>query len=176
MPSLSKLAAVAIGAFTLTEAKVCPPLGAVLPAPQAPSEAKVVKDAASRLKLAIDEQTTLLNTSAISLNVKSIHEDDSIFSYHFTPPNTGEGVDKVDENTVFRIASGSKLFTVLAALINSDIDMEASVLKYLPELKETAKGDPIMSLSWENITVGSLASHLSGVGVDSKKSSYLYQT
>ncbi|KAI8721598.1 Beta-lactamase domain-containing protein [Fusarium sp. LHS14.1] len=168
MPSFSKLvAAVAVGALTLVDAKACPPLGAVFPAPQAPGQSKLVQTAATKLKAGLEEQiTSLFNTSALSIGVKSIHEDDPLFTYHFTPPNPGEGTDKVDENTVFRIASGSKLFTVLAALLNSDIDFEASVLKYLPELNETAKDDDILSLKWEDITVGSLASHLSGVGVD----------
>ncbi|KAJ4152346.1 hypothetical protein NW754_004139 [Fusarium falciforme] len=168
MPSFSKLvAAVAVGALSLVDAKACPPLGAVFPAPQAPGESKLVQTAATKLKAGLEERiTSKFNTSAISIGVKSIHEDDPLFTYHFTPPNPGEGTDKVDENTVFRIASGSKLFTVLAALLNSDIDFEASVLKYLPELNETAKEDEIFSLKWEDITVGSLASHLSGIGVD----------
>jgi CubicO group peptidase (beta-lactamase class C family) len=174
MPSFSKLVAVvAVGALSLVEAKACPPLGAVFPAPQAPGESKLVQTAATKLKAGLEEQiTSKFNTSALSIGVKSIHEDDPLFTYHFTPPNPGEGTDKVDENTVFRIASGSKLFTVLAALLNSDIDFEASVLKYLPELNETAKEDEIFSLKWEDITVGSLASHLSGIGVDCESPSY----
>ncbi|KAM0420410.1 hypothetical protein ACHAPT_011831 [Fusarium lateritium] len=167
MPSLSKLvAAVAVGALTLVDAKACPPLGAVFPPLQAPSESKLVQGAAAKLKAGLDEITAISNTSALSIGVKSIHEDDPLFTYHFTPPKTGLGADKVDKDTVFRIASGSKLLTVLAALVSDDIDFEASVLKYLPELNETAKEDEIFSLKWEDITVGSLASHLSGVGVD----------
>ncbi|KAF4983710.1 hypothetical protein FZEAL_926 [Fusarium zealandicum] len=168
MPSLSKLvAAVAVGAFTLADTKACPPLGAVFPAPQAPSESKLVQGATEMLKATLEERITAnFNNSALSIAVKSIHEDDPLFTYHFTPPNPGEGSDKVDKDTVFRIASGSKLITVLAALVSDEIDMEASVLKYLPDLNKTAEDDDILSLKWEDITVGSLASHLSGVGVD----------
>ncbi|KAM5346190.1 hypothetical protein ACJ41O_009195 [Fusarium nematophilum] len=167
MPSLSKLAAVVAGAFALADAKACPPLGAVFPAPQAPGESKLVQDAAARLKAGLDERVAAkFNTSALVIGVKSIHEDEPLFTYQVTPPNPGSGVTEVDEDTAFRIASGSKLLTVLAARLNSDIDFEASVLKYLPELNETAKDDDIYSLKWEDITVGSLASHLSGVGVD----------
>ncbi|KAI1055640.1 hypothetical protein LB505_010033 [Fusarium chuoi] len=169
MPSLSKIAAVAAVSFTLIDAKACPPLGAVFPAPQSPSQSSIVKKATSLLKAGLDAQICAqFNTSALSIGVKSIHEDDPLFTYQWTPPNPGEGTDKVDEDTVFRIASGSKLFTALAAHISDKIDLEASVLKYLPELNKTAGDDDIFSLKWEDITVGSLASHLSGVGVDSK--------
>ncbi|RKL44965.1 hypothetical protein BFJ72_g3615 [Fusarium proliferatum] len=167
MPSLSKLAAVAAVSFTLIDAKACPPLGAVFPAPQSPSQSSIVKKATSLLKAGLDAQIgAQFNTSALSIGVKSLHEDDPLFTYQWTPPNPGEGTDKVDEDTVFRIASGSKLFTALAAHISDKIDLEASVLKYLPELNKTAGDDDIFSLKWEDITVGSLASHLSGVGVD----------
>ncbi|KAF4471353.1 UPF0214 yfeW [Fusarium albosuccineum] len=169
MPSLTKLvAAVAIGTFALADAKACPPLGAVFPAPKAPSESKIVRVAAAKLKVGLEQLFAAnVKTSALSIGVKSVHEDDPLFTYHFTPPIPGEGTEKVDIDTVFRIGSGSKLFTVLAALVNSEIDMEASVLKYLPELNETAKNDDIFSLKWDDITVGSLASHLSGIGADS---------
>jgi CubicO group peptidase (beta-lactamase class C family) len=170
MPSIFKLAtALAVGTLALTDAKICPPMGAVLPAPQAPSKNKAVKSAVSGLKSALeDEITSLFQTSALSVGVKSIHEDEALFKYHFTPPKPGSGVQKVGDDTMYRIASVSKLFTVLAALQNSDIDMNASVLKYLPQLNETATDDPILSLDWEEVTVGSLAGHLSGLGVDCK--------
>ncbi|KAL6409260.1 hypothetical protein AUP68_05632 [Ilyonectria robusta] len=167
MPSLSKLAVLAVGAFALADAKACPPMGAVFPAPQAPSQNKGVKSAASALKDTLDEQiSSLFETSAMSIGVKSIHEDEPLFTYHFTPPNPGSGAQKVGDNTVYRIGSVSKLFTVLAALQNPDIDMNASVLKYLPQLNETGVDDPIFSLDWAEITVASLAGHLSGVGAD----------
>ncbi|CVK91435.1 uncharacterized protein FMAN_09542 [Fusarium mangiferae] len=139
MPSPSKIAAVAAVSFTLIDAKACPPLGAVFPAPQSPSQSSIVKKATSLLKAGLDAQIgARFNTSALSIGVKSLHEDDPLFTYQWTPPNPGEGTDKVDEDTVFRIASGSKLFTALAAHISDKIDLEASVLKYLPELNKTA--------------------------------------
>ncbi|KAF4501056.1 UPF0214 yfeW [Fusarium agapanthi] len=167
MPYLSKIAALAAVYFTLIDAKACPPLGAVFPAPQSPSQSSLVKKEASLLKAGLDAQIgAQFNTSALSIGVKSLHEDDPLFTYQWTPPNPGEGIDKVDEDTVFRIASGSKLLTALAAHISDKIDLEASVLKYLPELNKTAGDDDVFSLKWEDITVGSLASHISGVGVD----------
>ncbi|SPJ75343.1 uncharacterized protein FTOL_05074 [Fusarium torulosum] len=167
MPSLSKLAVVAAGVFAFADAKACPPLGAVFPAPLTPSESPLVQKAAAAVKAGLDAKIAAqFNNSGLAIGVKSIHEDEPLFTYHFTPPNPGEGTTEIDEDTVFRIASGSKLFTALAALISDKIDIDASVLKYLPELNKTAGDDDIFSLKWEDITVKSLASHLSGVGVD----------
>ncbi|WZH49387.1 beta-lactamase/transpeptidase-like protein [Fusarium acuminatum] len=167
MPSFSKLAVAAAGAFAFADAKACPPLGAVFPAPLTPGESPLVQKAAAAVKAGLDATIAAqFNNSGLAIGVKSIHEDEPLFTYHFTPPNPGEGTTKIDEDTVFRIASGSKLFTALAALISDKIDIDASVLKYLPELNKTAGDDDIFSLKWEDITVKSLASHLSGVGVD----------
>ena len=169
MPSITKIAAVAAGLLTVVDSKACPPLGAVLPAPQSPSSSPYIKKAASTLKSTLETRiASQFNTSGLSIAVKSIHEDDSLFTYSFTPPNPGLGTDEIDLDTVFRIASGSKLFTALAARVNDKIDLNASVLKYLPGLNKTAGDDEILNMKWEDVTVGSLASHLSGVGVDSK--------
>ncbi|CAM1502525.1 Fc.00g045090.m01.CDS01 [Cosmosporella sp. VM-42] len=167
MPSLSKIAvALAIGAFASADAKVCPPLGAVLPAPQTPSKSQVVKDAVSKLKGVLDESSSVLNTSAVSINLKSIHENKPLFTYHYTPPNPGSGKTTIDQDTIYRIASGTKLFTVLAALQSNNVNMTDPVLKYLPELKNTTTDSEIAQIPWEDITVESLAAHLSGLGVD----------
>lgn len=173
MPSIFKIAtALAVGALTFANAKTCPPMGAVLPPPQAPSQSKPVQNAVTKLQDELQKRfSAAFNTSAVSIAVKSIHEDDFLFNYHFTPPKPGSGIQTVDEHTVYRMASGTKLFTVLAALMSEDLDMRDSILEYLPELKNTAGDDPITSTPWEDISVESLAAHLSGLGVDSKFSS-----
>lgn len=170
MPSLSKItAAFAISTLAFVNAKTCPPMGAVLPAPKAPSRNEAAGEATMRLKYGLNEQiASMSRSSAVSIAVKSLYEDELLFNYHFTPPLPGLGVKTVDEDTIYRIASGTKLVTVLAALLSEDIDMGASVLKYLPELKDTSGNNPITSIPWEDISVESLAAHLSGVGVDSK--------
>ena len=168
MPSIIQFAAVAAGALTLVDGKACPPLGPVFPAPQSPSSSPYIRTANKALKKTLDAKiASNFNTSGVSIAVKSIHEDDALFTYSFTPPNPGLGTDEIDQDTIFRIASGSKLFTALAARVNDKIDLNASVLKYLPKLNETSGKDDILSMKWEDVTVGSLASHLSGVGVDS---------
>ena len=174
MPSLSSLVTTAVVvsslcAPALAASKPCLPLGAVLPAPKSPSKHDAVKRAAAGLTQGLDEITSsTLDTSALSIGVKSLHESKQLFSYHFTPPTIGEyGTDKIDADTVYRVGSVSKMMPALAALQSSKIDMDESVLKYIPELRN-ATGEGIGATQWEDISVRSLANHLAGLATDCK--------
>lgn len=169
MLALSKLVtASALALASVASAKPCPPLGPVLPAPMAPSKHEAMPKAVKGLAAGLDEQTAAFNTSGISIAAKSLHEDKQLFSYHFTPPVTsGIGTKKIDENTIYRVGSVSKMMAALAALQNKDIDMEASVLEYIPELRN-ATGNQVYATPWEDVTVRALANHLSGIATDSR--------
>lgn len=167
----SSLAALAVFPFfSSVIANACPPLGAVLPPPQAPSRNEAVKLATRKLKSTLDaEFSSKLNSSGISIAVKSIHEDAPLFSYHFTPPVfSGIGTKAIDESTIFRVGSLSKLFPALAALQINSIHMDDLVLKYIPELKNAVIAGSAESTPWEDITIDSLMTHLSGLPTDSK--------
>lgn len=154
------------------QGKACPPLGAVLPSPEAPSRSDAVKGAIQKLTSGLESEfTSKLNASGLSIGVKSIHEHRQLFSYHFTPPVlSGIGTKSIDENTIYRVGSLSKLFPALAALQSLSINMDDSVLKYIPELRNATGTDSTGTTPWEDVTVGSLASHLSGLATDSKRS------
>jgi CubicO group peptidase (beta-lactamase class C family) len=85
-----------------------------------------------------------------------------------------EGVATADSNTIYRIASISKLLTVYTYLITAgDSSFNDPITKYVPELAQYAhtaanvlSTDDIDTLDWKDITIGSLASHLTGVGRD----------
>ncbi|KAM0517037.1 hypothetical protein ACHAPE_005149 [Trichoderma viride] len=99
--------------------------------------------------------------------VKSIHEDGPLFSYHFTPPVLSDiGTASIDDDTIFRVGSLSKIFPALAALQSKSIHLDDSVLEYIPELKEAAASTSAETISWEDITVDSLMTHLSGLATD----------
>lgn len=108
-------------------------------------------------------------TSGISVAVKSIHEDKLLFNYHFTPPVlSGLGTSKINEQTIYRVGSVSKIMPALSVLQSSKVDMQASVLKYLPDLAWGSNADAsIHSIPWKDITVQDLANHLSGLSRDS---------
>lgn len=163
----------AVALFSSVIASSCPPLGAVLPPPQAPSQNEAVKTANQKLKSTIDSSfSSKLNTSGISIMVKSIHEDKPLFSYHFTPPVLSDiGTAAIDDNTIFRVGSLSKIFPALAALQSNSIHMDDSVLEYIPELKNAAAAGSAEAIPWEDVTVDSLMTHLSGLATDSKSSS-----
>lgn len=165
----------AVAVFPLISSAIassCPPLGAVLPPPQAPSQNEAVKLANQKLKSTIDSSfSSKLNSSGISIMVKSIHEDEPLFSYHFTPPVLSDiGTASIDDNTIFRVGSLSKIFPALAALQSKSIHLDDSVLEYIPALKEAAASTSTETIPWEDVTVDSLMTHLSGLATDSKNS------
>lgn len=154
---------------SIAAGEYCPPIGAVLPPPTAPSISKDVQAAIQNLASSLDKQfKPTLKASGVSIGVKSTHEHGLLFNYHYTPPVlSGIGTDTIDEHTIFRVGSVSKLVTALAALQSSQVDMDASVLKYFPELGNNTSPEPIVAVQWENVTVRSLASHLSGLATNS---------
>lgn len=149
--------------------KPCPPLGAVLPAPRQPSRDVIVAEAVKVLKAKFDNITSTYNDSAVSIGVQSIWEDVPIVNFHWTPPIKSKNSTKeVTIDTVYRIGSASKVFTVLSVLQQGDlISFEDPVTKYLPALLQNQKnGTDIEAVRWDQVTVGSLASHVSGIGRD----------
>jgi CubicO group peptidase (beta-lactamase class C family) len=111
--------------------------------------------------------SSLFEASGVSIGVKSIHEDSQLFSFHYTPPvKTDIGTDEIDENTIYRVGSVSKMMPALAAIQVKEINLDDSILVYLPELENATSSDAVNAISWEDITVRSLANHLSGLATD----------
>jgi hypothetical protein len=93
------------------------------------------------------------------------------------PKNT-TGVTSVDGDTVYRLGSVTKVYTVLAFLAEAgDVNWNAPITKFVPELAKYAGNassdgfDSVRQTAWEDITIGALASQVSGVGRDCKPSS-----
>ena len=72
--------------------------------------------------------------------------------------------------SLYRIGSISKLFTVYTLLVNYGWEhWDDSITKYLPELQGAANLEADTSVAhadWSKVTVGDLASQLSGIGRD----------
>lgn len=101
-------------------------------------------------------QSAVLNNSAIAIGVKSIHEGELLLEWAFTPPEEfrdPRGVQKVDSDTVFRLASLSKVFPVLGVLLQNGVSIEDSVTKYVPELRklnsQAREQTPVWTSDWE---------------------------
>ncbi|KAI1058907.1 hypothetical protein LB507_004033 [Fusarium sp. FIESC RH6] len=149
----------------------CPPLGPVLPPPLSPSTHPSVKTALNNIQDLFDTATSELVNSSVAVAIKSTNEDDFMFEFASTPPNVDpRGVDEVDSDTVFRMASLSKVFPVLALLKLHKVNFDDPVTKYLPELRKLGKSarkrDAVWEVDWDEITIGALASHISGIPAD----------
>ena len=162
---------------TYAVSEICPLLGADAPTPsnlaQCSSFQKAKKGLTSEIEEAINGGTINFKASAFSAIAWST-TDDTLFQYHFAGPlalNKTVGIEQVDENTVYRIGSVSKLFTVMTLLVEAgDMHFNLPITDYVPELKDLAndRSVPYAGVEWEEITVGSLASQLSGIPHDCK--------
>lgn len=111
------------------------------------------------------------DTTSFALQVTSASE--KLWDYYHTAPILGEYKDSeptpVTGDTAFRIASISKSFTVYAVLLESKINLDDPVTKYIPELVEQQPVDRRgWHPEWDQITIRSLASQLSGITRDGR--------
>lgn len=108
------------------------------------------------------------NGNSLAVRAISVSEASPLFEFYHTAKSISPaGKQKVDANTVFRIGSISKLFTVYSLLLRGGFDVfEDPVAKYVPELQEADENsniNAVQDVDWKEITVGALASQLSGI-------------
>lgn len=149
----------------------CPPLGPVLPAPTRPSANPAVISAVASLRATLESLTANFTKSALSFGVTSIHESEPLLDFHHTPAQLDpRGVQTVTSDSVYRIASASKVFPVLATLMLNGVSFDDPITKYLPRLREIKNTVPVQNaitvVDWDEITLGSLAAHLAGLPAD----------
>lgn len=82
---------------------------------------------------------------------------------------------QVDGDTVFRLGSVSNFFTVLAFLAEAGgVYWNQPINRFIPELAnfvgrtKTKNFDSVRETAWDDITLGALASQVSGLGRDCK--------
>lgn len=167
----------------------CPLYGQNFPAPTDLSASNRIKDAAESAQsqfLAARNGTTPygvldIETTAFSVEFYSLDENEPLFTYHYTPPyltnQRTAGVAAVDSDSVYRIGSVSKLWTVYLFLIAAgDRSWNDPITRYIPELEEifqAQQSDPVNHVNWESITIGALASQMAGIGRDAAYSAQL---
>jgi hypothetical protein len=159
----------------------CPLIGPEFPAPQRLAEHTIWKKAVENVTAVFDyidtSNITGVDRFSYSVQIFSTNPGASIlWERHRTakdlPTNT-TGVKKVDGDTVYRLGSVSKVFTVLAFLAErGDVEWNQPITKYIPELgklagRPKADGfDSVRETDWDDITIGALASQVSGLGRD----------
>lgn len=148
----------------------CPPLGPVFPAPRylesSPSFQAVLKNLTSLLNLAANNTNSSnglpTRGDTYSIQVFSGFSDDNVYETYRRGENLSElSALFIDGDTIYRIASMSKLFTIFMLLVEIGEGIWTDPLsKYLPELRSES--------AWDEVTVGSVAGQLAGVQSDSK--------
>jgi hypothetical protein len=159
----------------------CPLIGAEFPPPQRLSEHPTWKKAVENITAVFDyidvSNITGVDRFSYSIQIFSTNPGPPIlWERHRTakdlPANT-TGVKQVDGDTVYRLGSVSKVFTVLAFLAEvGDVQWNQPITKYVPELAKqpsrtaSTDFDEVRETAWDDITLGALASQVSGIGRD----------
>jgi CubicO group peptidase (beta-lactamase class C family) len=153
----------------------CPFLGVDFPAPTKLAASSIVQKATSSLLAAINTAINSgVNGSSFSVEIFSTHEPSSLFNFHYSSPglNSSVGVKTVGSDSIYRIGSISKLFTVYLLLTEAgDINFHDPITKFVPELlaaTQVSSDDEFDYVDWNSVTIGNLASHMSGIGRDCK--------
>ena len=154
----------------------CPVGGPLLPRPTNLGESKHIRDATAALAKNLD--------AAVSGEIKAGWDvENSSFSVAFVSPNAannGKGVlwdyhhrgernvngtKHIDGDSQYLIGSVSKVFSALL-LLQSGLNMEDPITKYLPELK--GDGSAPTPIQWENVTLDMIPAHLVGIPPNSR--------
>ncbi|KAF1952137.1 beta-lactamase/transpeptidase-like protein [Byssothecium circinans] len=166
--------------FFVTAAPNCPLIGPEFPPPQRLAEHPRWKDAIANVTAVFQyidtSNITGVDKFSYSIQIFSTNPGAPVLWERYRtaknlPKNT-TGVTSVDGDTVYRLGSVSKIYTVLTWLAErGDGEWTQPITKYVPELRgrsagENASFDGIRSVDWEDVTIGSLASQVSGVGRD----------
>ena len=158
-----------------TASTACPLLGQQYPAPTGlsaePKFQAVTKQLDAVLNQDLDAEP--LNSSTFSIGFFSTSEDDLVYQYHNTAPavaNSKYGGNTVDADSIYRIGSISKLFTVYLWLIAyGDGHFNDPIGKILPQLlKDSSTSWNSVTPDWNSITIGDLMGQMSGLVRDCK--------
>ncbi|KFA77434.1 hypothetical protein S40288_03087 [Stachybotrys chartarum IBT 40288] len=137
-----------------------------------PTNSTAIEEAKAAFPVAINELFALgvLNKTDLifSVDVFSAATNQSIYNYR----HIGEGQEaalttgELDDDTIGRIGSVSKLITTYAILAHAGIGIfNDPITNHIPELRACNQSRNILThVRWEDVTVGALASHQAGSG------------
>lgn len=135
------------------------------PLPDYDANDTLVTDAFTAISEAISVAASAPQFSSTSFSIEVTSSKQSLWSKHHTATERNSSrpdIPKVSGDALYRIASITKTFTILAILYQEkagNLSLDDPVDKYIEELKEPQKG----TLPWKDITLRSLASQLSGI-------------
>jgi CubicO group peptidase (beta-lactamase class C family) len=112
--------------------------------------------------------------SSVSVDIFSSVTNRTIYSYYHAAPGLNHTLSQgvLNDDTIQRIGSVSKLFTVYAIIAKAGLGiLNDPITKYVPELAGNPKNDPLGRIYFEDVTVEALASQIGGTGGFSKSCS-----
>ncbi|KAJ5612795.1 alkaline D-peptidase [Penicillium lagena] len=117
--------------------------------------------------------SSLLKNTTFSIGLFSLHDQGAhSMQYHHTALatlNGTVGAKKVDGNTIYRIASISKLITTYAGMIELDendwnIPLSHIFSGFKDVVEKTAQNyDAVQDIQWDRITIGDIAAQIGGI-------------
>lgn len=113
------------------------------------------------------------NETSFSISVFTASDEGLAWEYHHASPllaNSSQGARSVDADSIYRVASMSKLTTVYLFLLCAGEDKWSdSIADWVPELLTGASLEKDAAIpDWQNITIGDLAGQIAGVSRDCK--------
>jgi CubicO group peptidase (beta-lactamase class C family) len=151
----------------LASAKCYEPNTAHLPPDYDPND-PLLQNAFARISTALTTAVAAPEFAATSFSVEVTSSKESLWSQHHTARerNTSRpDIPQVNGDALYRIASITKSFTVLAILYQhaaGNLSLDDSIDSYIEELRGEQEG----SIPWKDITLRTLASQLSGIPRD----------
>ncbi|KAI0102500.1 beta-lactamase/transpeptidase-like protein [Nemania sp. FL0031] len=156
----------------------CPFPGAAFPKPTNLASSPTIQAALKNVTAAFEtydrDPANNPNTTSWSLQIFSASSDEPLWEHYHTAQNLlgedGSGNVTVGPDTIYRLGSLTKIFTILTFLAEAgDTYWNDPVTKYVPELQvlaARAMADPVMYVDWSSVTLGGLASHMAGITRD----------
>lgn len=134
---------------------LCPPTGSVLPAPNIPEDF-LHGDLTNTLNNLIENSAEDgWDPKKTSFSVMATSPRHTFFSFHHTAEVKNEtGTNEVGNDTIYMIASVSKVFTVLATWLDKRLDLDSPIGKYVQEFDVPG---------WEDVTLRLLTSQMAAV-------------
>lgn len=121
-----------------------------------------------------NEMLTGLDNITFSLGLFSAHDPEAAASlqFHHTGPdiiNSSLGVNLVDGDSIYRVASMTKVVSVYAGLLLLDPDdWNKPLTEIFPEIASLPSDDSVHHIQWDTITPFSLASQISGLPANAR--------
>lgn len=120
----------------------------------------------------VKTNTTSFSIAVFSTNKGTAAEDPFFWQYQYSAPEYLNGPNNprnVTKDSIYRIGGLTEVFTVwtLLASLGEGV-LYDPVTKHLPELGNESATSSIHQTQWDEITVGQLASHMSGLPRDCK--------